>query len=171
MKRTGLLLILLACAADARSPDPRDPEDHSGQPGQPGQDMHSITLTAGAPRQALAIAPLPAAPTTLILPITAIDNPSAHAFSLRASVVWSNAGAGVPGAPEVAGTIEEAVGSVTPFPSAEPGSFVLGIPEPARNLLSRREGLLTLRLTLQPIARDRALVQPLRVTLGEPAWR
>lgn len=183
MKRAGVLLALLACAADPRSPDPRDPggpsgqagpsdqAGTSGQAGPSGTNMHTVTLTAGARRQDLVIPPLSAVPTTLILPITAIANPSAQAFSLSASVVWSNAGAAVPGAPEVAGSLEESIGVVTPFPPAEPGSFALGVPGAARSLLSRREGQLTLRLSLQPIAADRVLAEPLQVTLGEPTWR
>lgn len=162
-KRTAILLALAACAADARSPDPRDPGDPgpSSQPGhQPGQKMH--TLTATAPRQDLAISPPPAEPATLTLTITGIDDPSAQAFSVGASVVWSAPGAGA---------IEQTIGSITPYPPTRPGSFALGVPEAARRTLARGDGQLSLRLTLQPISADRPLAEPLRVTLADPAWR
>jgi hypothetical protein len=48
---------------------------------------------------------------------------------------------------------------------------VLGIPDAARQLLARRDGPRSLRLALQPIAADRPLAEPLRVTLADPAWR
>ena len=163
-KPAGLLLVLLAsasasacaCAADTRSPDPRDPGD------PPSQKMHGIILTASTPQQDLAILALPAAPGTLTLTIATIDNPSSQAFSVGASVSWSNAGTGA---------IEETIGSVTPFPATQPGSFALGVSEAARRLLSRSNGQLSLRLSLQPIASDRPLAEPLRVILDDPAWR
>jgi hypothetical protein len=160
-KRTAILLALTACAADARSPDPRDPGD-PGPPSQPGQKMHILTLTATAPRQDLAISPLPAEPATLTLTIAGIADPSAQAFSVGASVVWSAPGAGA---------IEETIGSITPYPPTRPGRFALGVPEAARRTLARGDGQLSLRLTLQPISADRPLAEPLRVTLADPAWR
>jgi len=158
MKLAGLLLALIACAADTRSPDPRDP----GDPGHhPGPTMH-VTLTASAPRQDIALPAVAAAPATLTLAIAAIDNPSSQAFSLGASVVWSAAGAAA---------IEETIGSVTPYPATQPGSFALTVPEAARKSLARGDGQLALRVVLLPIAADRALPEPLRVTLGDPVWR
>jgi len=154
MKLAGFLLVVLACAADTRSPDPRDP-------GDPTQKTHVI-LTAGAPRQDLALSALATPPATLTLTIAAIDNPSSQAFSLGASVMWSATGAGA---------IEETIGSIAPYPATEPGSFALGVPEAARRTLARSDGQLSLRLSLQPIAADRPLADPLRVTLGDPAWR
>lgn len=127
--------------------------------------MHGVTLTAGAPRQELAIAAPGAAPGTLALTIAAIDNPSSQAFSLSADVTWSKAGGAA------AAAVEEPVGRVTPFPANRPGSFLLAVPDAARKLLSRCGGQLSLRLALQPIAADRALAEPLRVTIAEPAWR
>ena len=161
MKYSSLLFILLACAADARSPDPRDPAAPPSQPGQPGQ-MHGVTLTAGAPRQDLAITAPGTAPSALTLTIATIENPSSQAFSLSASVMWSNAGAAA---------IEETIGRATPYPATQPGSFMLAVPEAVRRTLSRSYGQLVLRLSLQPIAADRPLSDPLRVTLGDPAWR
>jgi hypothetical protein len=120
-------------------------------------------LTAGAPRQDVALSPLPAGPATLTLTIAGISNPSSQAFSVRASVVWSGAGG--------TGAIEQTIGSVTPYPPTRPGSFALGVPEAARRTLARSDGQLSLRLALQPIAADRPLADPLRVTLGDPAWR
>jgi len=124
--------------------------------------MHGI-LTTGAPRLDLPLAALPA-PATLTLTIAAIDNPGGQGFSLAASVVWSSPAAG-------ATAIEEPIGSVAPYPASNPGSFVLGVPEAARKALSRGDGTLALRLALQPIAADRPLAEPLRVTLGDPIWR
>jgi hypothetical protein len=158
MKLTGLLLALIACASDTRSPEPRDPGDPAHHP---GQTMH-VTLTASAPRQDIALSALAAAPATLTLAITAIDNPSSQAFSLGASVVWSAAGAPA---------IEEAIGSVTPYPASQPGSFALGVAEAASKALARGDGQLALRVSLLPIDADRALAEPLRVTLGDPVWR
>ena len=131
--------------------------------------MHGATLTTGAPRVDLPLAglpsPVPAPPATLTLTlaVAAIDNPGGQAFSLAASLVGT-AAAG-------AATLDEPIGSVTPYPASNPGSFVLGVPEPARKALSRGDGQLALRLALQPIAADRPLAEPLRVTLGDPIWR
>lgn len=147
-----LLVASLACAAEPRPADPKDPGDPPNQPSQ----MHGITLTASAPRQDIAISPPPGA-TTLSLTMMAIDNPSSQAFSLAASLTVSGAAA------------EESIGVVTPFPATQPGSFVLTLSDAARRWLAR-DGQLTLRLTLQPIASDRALPDALRVTVGDPAW-
>lgn len=125
--------------------------------------MHAITLTASAPRQDVALSPLPAGLSTLILTITGIEDPSAQAFSIRASVVWQAASGGEP--------IVQLLGSVTPYPAARPGRFVLGVPDAVRQLLARHDGSLSLRLVLQSIAADRPLAGSLRVTLTDPAWR
>jgi hypothetical protein len=159
MKRTGLLMFfvgLTACAAEPRSTDPKDPGDPASQP----SSMHGVTLTAAAPRQELRVAP-PSATTTLALTIATIDNPSSQAFSLAASMVWSSA---------TDGPVEVSIGSVTPFPATQPGSFVLALSEAARDQLTRHGNASSLRLSLQPIAADRPLVEPLRVTVGDPAW-
>ena len=124
--------------------------------------MHGVTLAASAPRQDLAITAPGCTPSTLTLTIAALDNPSSQAFSLDASVVWSNTGAA---------TLEETIGRVTPYPATQPGSFMLAVPEAARRLVSRSGGQLTLRLALQPITAERPLAEPLRVTLAHPAWR
>jgi hypothetical protein len=162
MMRATLLLTLIACAADARSPDPREPGDpsHPMDPGHPGP-THGASLTASAPRQEVAIAAPAGAPSTLTLTITAIDNPGSQGFSLAASAVWTGGGA----------SVEEVIGAVTPYPSNVGGSYALGVPDAARKVLSRTGGQLGLRLSLQPISADRALSEPLRVTLGDPAWR
>jgi hypothetical protein len=157
------MLTLLACAGEARPPDLREPADHAGQPpSSPGPRPHAAVLTASAPRQDVAIAGFAAAPTTLTLPITAIDNPLAQSFSLAATVVWAGAG----GAP-----IEEVLGTVTPYPASQPGSFALGVPEPARTWLARTDGQLALRLALVPVTADQTLSAPLRVAIGDPTWR
>jgi hypothetical protein len=154
MKRTGLLtfLVAAACAAEPRATDPKDP----GDPASPPNQMHGITLTAAAPRQDLEVAP-PAAATSLTLTIAMIENPASQAFSLAASIAGTGA--------------EAVIGSVTPFPATQPGSFVLGLPEAVRAQLARATGPQTLRLSLQPIAADRPLAEPLRVTVGDPVWR
>jgi hypothetical protein len=168
------------------SRDPRDPRDSSVQP---------IVLTATAPRHDVAIpglsgtsapsapsgapptagAPPPAGapPTTLTITVAAIDNPSSQAFSISAGLLASTAGtAGTAGTADAragtAGTIE--IGSITPYPADLPGQFVLALPEPTRELLSR-DTRASLRLTLQPISADRPLAEPLRVTIGELTWR
>jgi hypothetical protein len=155
MKRTGLLtfLVAAACAAEPRATDPKDP----GDPASPPNQMHGITLTAAAPRQDLEVAP-PATAMSLTLTIAMIENPASQAFSLAASIAG-------------AGQVEAAIGSVTPFPATQPGSFVLGLPEAVRARLARATGPQTLRLSLQPIAADRPLAEPLRVTVGDPVWR
>ena len=161
MKRNGLPVFFLciagiaACAGETRPTDPKDPGDPPSQPNQ----MHGVTLTAAAPRQDVTIAP-PAGATTLSLTMATIDNPSSQAFSLAATLVWTSAG----------NAAEETIGTVSPYPATQPGSFVLTIPEAARKFLSRTDGQLSLRLTLQPIAADRPLADPLRVTIGDPAW-
>lgn len=163
MKRNGLLIVLVgiatvglgACAAEPRSADPRDPGDPPSQPNQ----MHGVTLTPTAPRQDVTIAPAAGA-TTLSLTMATIDNPASQAFSLTATLTWSGGG----------NTVEETIGTVSPYPATQPGSFVLTVPEAARKWLARSDGQLALRLALQPIAADRPLADPLRVTIGEPAW-
>lgn len=125
--------------------------------------MHAVTLTVSSPRRDVALSPLPAGLATLTLTITRIEDPSSQAFSVSASVVWNAAAGGEP--------IVQPLGSVTPYPATQPGRFVLGIPDAARHLLARRDGRLSLRLALQPIAADRPLVEPLRVTLAVPAWQ
>jgi hypothetical protein len=163
MKRTGPLAVfstflvgLAACATEPRSTDAKEPGDPASQPNQ----MHGITLTAAVPRQELAVSP-PIGATTLDLTIAAIENPSSQAFSVAASLVWSSA-AGAP--------TEVSIGSVTPFPATQPGSFVLTLPEAGRKQLAGGNSQLTLRLSLEPIAADRSLAEPLRVTVGDPAW-
>jgi hypothetical protein len=41
---------------------------------------------------------------------------------------------------------------------------------PARLRLARKDGRLSLRLSLLPIAADRPLAEPLKVTFGDPKW-
>lgn len=125
--------------------------------------MHAVTLTASAPRQDVALSPLPAGLSTLTLTITGIEDPLAQAFSVSASMVWKVASGDAP-------TVQP-LGSVTPYPAAHPGRFVLAVPDAGRQMLARRDGQMSLRLVLQPIAADRPLVEPLRVTLADPAWR
>jgi len=150
---TSLLASPLACAAEPGAADPKDPGDPSGHANQ----MHGVTLTSAASRQDVPVSP-PAGTTTLVLTLATIHNPSSQAFSLAASLAITG------------GASEEAIGSITPFPATQPGSFVLTLPEPARKALARG-GQLLLRLTLQPIAADRPLTEPLRVTVAAPAWR
>ena len=132
-------------------------------PGQASQNRHAVTLTASAPRQDVALSPLPAGLSALTLTITGIEDPFAQAFSVSASVVWQAASGDAP-------TVQP-LGSVTPYPAAQPGRFVLAVPDAGRQMLARRDGQMSLRLVLQPIAADRPLVEPLRVTLANPAWR
>ena len=125
--------------------------------------MHAVTLTASVPRQDVALSPLPAGLSTLTLTITGIEDPSAQAFSVSASMVWKAASGDRP--------LVQLLGSVTPYPAAQPGRFALAVPDAGRQMLARRDGQLSLRLVLLPIAADRSLVEPLRVTLASPAWR
>lgn len=160
MQRACLPILLFACVADAGAHGPRA----SGEPPvETRQNMHTVTLTASSPRQDVALSPLPAGPTTLTLTITGVEDPSSQGFSISASVVGSAASGG--------GPIVQPVGNVAPYPATQPGRFVLGVPDAARQLLARRDGPLRLRLALQPIAADRPLAEPLRVTLADPAWR
>ena len=160
MNPRGLLIAvsLVACAADPRASDPRDPGAPSSHP---SPTMSGVTLTATAPRQSVAIAAQPAASTTVVVAIAAIDNPSRQPFSLAVSVAWSGDGT----------TTDEPIGTVTPYPSTRPGSFTLGIPEGARTWLARTDGQLSLQVALTPIDPARPLVDPLRVTLGDATWR
>lgn len=159
MKRAGLLILLTACATDVKAPDLRDPR---GPRGASDPKMHAIILTASAPRQEVAISPFAAAPTMLTIVIATIDNPSSQAFSVGAGVTWNTADAH---------STDQDIGSITPFPASEPGSFLLSVPAATRELLSRNEGRSSLRLSLQPIAADRPLAEPLRVTIGDLVWR
>lgn len=145
----GLIGAALACAAEPRAID------------QPDPTMLTTQLTASAPRQDLAVAAFASAPANLALTVAAIDNPAAIAFSVAVAVAWRGDGA----------PIEVALGSVTPFPADRPGTFLISIAEPARALLVRKDGRLTARVELQPIAADRPLAEPLRVSLGELRWR
>jgi hypothetical protein len=130
----------------------------SGEPAEPDAWDHAHRGRAPAgPRRGA-----PASATSLSLTIATIENPAPQAFSLAASLAWTSAGGG---------PVEAAIGSVTPFPATQPGSFVLGLPDAVRNQLARATGPQTLRLLLQPIAADRPLAEPLRVTVGDPVWR
>jgi hypothetical protein len=132
-------------------------------PGQASRNTHAVTLTASAPRQDVALSPLPARRSTLTLAITGIEDPASQAFSVSASVVWKAAAGD--------GPIAQPLGSVTPYPATQPGRFVLGVPGAVRQMLARRDGPPSLRLVLQPVAADRPLAEPLRVTLADFAWR
>jgi hypothetical protein len=145
----GLIGAALACAAEPRAIDQPDPA------------VHTTLLTASAPRVDLAITAFASPPDNLALTIAAIDNPSAIAFSVAVRVAWRGDGA----------PIDAALGSVTPFPATRPGTFLISIGEPARTLLVRKDGRLTARVELQPVAADRPLAEPLRVSLGELRWR
>lgn len=160
MQRACLSILWFACAADAPQHDPRASGD---PPGPASQNMQTVTLTASSPRQEVALSPLPTGPTTLTLTVTGVEDPSGQAFSIGASVVWSAAAGGAPSV--------QPLGSVTPYPPTRPGRFVLAVPDAARPLLARPGGALSVRLALQPVAADRPLVEPLRVTLAGPTWR
>lgn len=159
MQRACLSILLLACVADARPSSPAS----GAPPGPASQTMHTVTLTARSPGHDVALSPPPAAPSTLSLTITGVEDPSSQAYAIHASVVWS-AGSG-------GGPIVQPLGNVSPYPPTRPGRFVLGVSEAARQLLARRDGALSVRLALQPVAADRPLVEPLRVTLAAPAWQ
>lgn len=154
MKRAGLLIFMLACATDVKTTEPRDHRD---------QTMQTVTLTASAPRQELALPAFSGAnPATLTITVAAIDNPTSQGFSVGAGVTWTGADVR---------SIDGEIGSITPFPATQPGRFVLALPEASRELVGRSEGRLSLRLALQPIAPDRPLTEPLKVTVGDPVWR
>jgi hypothetical protein len=144
-----VVALVVACSADVRAPEPPDPT------------MHAIVLGPAAPRQDVALAAFATAPAALVLAIVAIDNPLSQGFSLAAGVTWRGADGAIR---------EAALGTVTPYPATRPGSFQLALPAPARALLARRDGRLSLQLALQPITADRPLAPPLTVTLGEPRW-
>ena len=122
----------------------------------------ATVLTASAPHQELPLATVAAKPATVTLTIAAIDNPSSQAFSLAASVAWtSNDGH----------RTVEPLRRVTPYPPNRPGSFVIALDAPVRSLFGRGDGQLALVLALQPIATDRPLIEPLRVSISPPVWR
>jgi hypothetical protein len=141
------VLAAVACSSDVKAV------------GQPDSAPRAVVLTAAAPRQDVPVSAFAVAPAMLTLVILAIDNPSSQGFSVAAAVTWR-------------GTDERTVelGVVTPFPATQPGRFVLSIPEAARMLLMRRDGRLSLRLSVLPIAADRPLADPLQVTISDPAW-
>ena len=162
MKRAGLLMTLLACATDIKTTEPRDPRE---------QPMQPITLTAGAPQHELAISAFSgSSPATLMVTIAAIDNPTSQAFSVGAGVTWGGVDARPDARPDTR-SLDREIGSITPFPASQPGRFVLSVPEASRELIGRSEGRLILRLSLQPLAPDRPLAEPLKVTIGDLVWR
>lgn len=150
--RAGFAALALACAAEA-SVSVR---------AQPAKAMHNTSLTVGAPPRDVAVAAQSVAPTQVAIAITAIDNPSAQAFSVAAALSWVGARASE-------GPI--ALGIVTPYPANRAGTFQLAVPKPAGALLLHKDGKLSVRLTLQPIAADRPLVAPLTVTIGDLTWQ
>lgn len=151
MKSASLLAFMLACASDVKALESQDRQD---------PQLHA-TLTASTPRQELPISAF-AAPASLTLSLTAIDNPSSQAFSVGVGVTWRSADGS---------SVNEDIGNITPYPASAPGSFLLSVPQAARELLARRQGRLSLRLSLLPIAADRPLVEPLKVTVGDLTWR
>jgi hypothetical protein len=147
----ALSVLAFACAANSQTPDQAD------------LAMLTATtiLTATAPQTDVPLKPFASAPSTLALSITRIDNPSLQGFSVHALVAWIGADGG---------TQQQDLGTVTPFPSDQPGTFMLSVPAAAKLLLVRKDGSLRLRLSLVPITPTRPLVEPLKVTFGDPVW-
>lgn len=155
--------VLVAGVAGSSAADPPAAQKppHSKPPAEVQSPMAAV-LTASSPRHELPLAVFAVAPTAVTLTIAAIDNPSSQAFSLAAGVVWTSRGG--------RRTVEP-LRPVTPFPPSRPGSFVIMLDAPVRSLLGHSDGHLALQLAVQPIAADRPLAEPLRVSISAPVWR
>ena len=114
-------------------------------------------LTATAPQGVLSLPAFATSPTLLYVTIE-IDNPQLQPLSVVATLQPGLDGGGV------------AIGKLTPFPANAGGTYVLGIPEPARVLLASPAGGAALRLSLEPILPEHPLVEPLVVRVVELAW-
>jgi hypothetical protein len=129
-------------------------------------------VTIAAPARDLPLPAFPSVPSVLTLPVAAIDNPTEQAFSLRVSLqAWSAASGDrlTPTGSDPPASVE--LGSVTPYPASNPGTFVFRLPETARALITRVQGRASLTVALEPIDAARPLREPLRVTLGALAWQ
>jgi hypothetical protein len=122
------------------------------------------TLTASGPTENVRLPQIPSHATALRLPVVSVENPSRQGVTILAELVWGN----------VKGEqILSTVGGVALYPSDRPGTFNLRLPEDVRKRLGSNgeKGPLTLRLKLQSPVNGRALVEPLKVVIGDVTWR
>ena len=118
----------------------------------------AATLTAATPAQEFEVPRLPSPPRVLTLTISRIQNPLGQGFSLACTAKGSE-GALI------------ALGTVTPYPPEQGGTFTLSVPPPAAQTLASKTGQVKVRLALAPVAPDRPLAAPLEVTVSELTWR
>ena len=153
-----------ACAADGKPPEPAPPSPpgtpEPAPPPSPTPSPMPSTVTVTAPASELPLPAFSSLPSALALTVDAIDNPAEQPCSLR---VWMHE-------PPPSQRSAE-LGGFAPYPASTPGTFVLRLPEEARQLLERTQGLATITVALEPIDSARPLREPLRVTLGARAWQ
>jgi hypothetical protein len=159
-------MIAMGCASDGRSPDPATPPTPPTPPTMPPTkppDDALAVLTLAVPAQELQLPAPQLPPMALRLDVTAIHNPAAQGFTLRATLIVGSTTGSEP-------AVSFELGSVAPYPAERPGRFSLPISEAIRLLLEGPARRAVLRVQLEPIASERPLVEPLRVTLGAPGW-
>jgi hypothetical protein len=121
-----------------------------------------VLLTAEVFSKELPLGAVPEAPSALEVALLRITNPSGEAFSVRLSL-------SVPGPQGDTRAVD--VGSFTPYPADQAGSYLVTISEPAGELLKSATPDTRLRVTLEPVAPDRSLPRPLEVVVSQPVWR
>jgi hypothetical protein len=151
MARLRTAAIVLAAACASAGPGIEAPE----------AGVKQLTLTAARSSDEMPVAPLPAAPQFVELPILRITNPDLRAFSVRLSVRWT-----------AGGSIKEiTVGSVSPYPPDRAGTFSLPVSAATREGLLAKGGAPRVRFSLEPLSVDQPLSPALEVQVGAPSWR
>jgi hypothetical protein len=153
MKWSGTLIAivvaLLSCPPGGKATD------------VPSSGRAQITLTARAPDGEL---PLPSArvrPTALRLFVTGVENPSMQGVAIAVHLRCNG----------LEGRGDHPVGAVALYPSDHPGKFTISLPAKVTELVARCKGPARLLVHLQSPVAKKPLIEPLKVTLGEPRWR
>lgn len=118
-------------------------------------------LSATEPWEELPVPAFERTPTALAVTLRRIDNPLSQPFSVTATLE-----------PRLGPGSSTAIGTFTPFPPDQGGTFLLGIPAAAQARLASPAGAgVVLRLALTPIVPELPLVAPLTVAVAEPVWQ
>jgi hypothetical protein len=121
-----------------------------------------VLLTSEALSREFPLGAVPEAPAAAEVALLRITNPSGEAFAIQVSLV--------PADGEGTGRIVE-LGSFTPYPADRTGSYLVTVPNPAKEVLKSGDPGTRVRVSLEPVAPDRPLPTPLEVVLTEPVWR
>src|SRR5262249_52338725 len=116
---------------------------------------------AGAPAADFDLAAPKDAPTALRIVVVRVENPSKQGVSIASALRAQG-----PGTEAAARTL----GTVTLYPSDQPGAFTVTLPPEARADLARAAAA-RVTLTLQSAVTGRPLAAPLAVVVATPSWR